>query len=62
MEIENELGIVFGCFYWLTYLGRERIGEAFDFYGETRFHVTGFDDAVEFDSVSNIYAVCLMKH
>ena len=62
MEITKPDNIVVGKFYWLTYLGEERIGEAINFYGEIRFRVTGFDDTVEFDSVSNVWAVCLSKH
>lgn len=49
-------------FYWLVYLAEERIGKAMNFYGEVRFEVTGFDDKVEFESVTNITPVCLFKH
>lgn len=60
--ITNEENIVPDCFYWLEYLGKQRIGQAMDFYGEIRFSVTGFDDKVEFSSVKNISPVCLFKH
>jgi hypothetical protein len=62
MEITKQENIVPEKFYWLTYLGEERIGQSMNFYGEIRFRVTGFDDYVDFDSVSNIWAVCLFKH
>lgn len=62
MKITNQSNVAVGRFYWLNYLEKERIGQAINFYGEIRFVITGFDDAVEFDSVSEIYPVCLMKH
>ena len=62
MEIKNQEEIVVGRFYWLTYLDYELVGMALDWYGEIRFAVTGFNDYVEFDSVSNIHPVCLIKH
>ena len=62
MYITKQSQISIGYFYWLRYLGEERIGQAIDFYGELRFYVTGFSDTVEFDSVSEISQVCLIKH
>jgi len=62
MGITKPESIVIGKFYWLIYLESQRIGEAINFYGEVRFRVTGFEDTVEFDSVSEVYPVCLMKH
>lgn len=62
MTITKQESIAVGKFYWLMYLGEQRIGQAINFYGEIRFYVTGFSDTVEFDSVSEIYPVCLMKH
>lgn len=57
MKIDKQEDIIVGDFYWLKYLGEQRIGQAIDFYGEVRFMVTGFGDTVEFDSVSEIRPV-----
>lgn len=60
--ITKQENVVPDAFYWLEYLGKERIGQAMDFYGEIRFRVTGFSDYVEFDFVLNITPVCIVKH
>lgn len=62
MEITKPENIAIGKFYWLTLWGKERIGEAINFYGDVMFSVTGFSDMIDFDNVSNIYPVCLIKH
>lgn len=60
--ITKQENIVPECFYWLEYLGEQKIGQALKFYDEIRFHITGFSEHIEFDSVSNITPVCLFKH
>lgn len=57
--ITNSDDIVIGKFYWLNYCNELRIGKAINWYEEVRFEVTGFDEKVEFDTVSAIRPVSL---